>query len=248
MNGAVYPALKGQSVFITGGATGIGAEIVRAFVEQGALVSFCDIADDAGFALAHELGAHYARVDVTDVAVLQTAVRAAHDLYNGLDILINNVANDTRHTPLSVTPEFWRQCMAVNLDATFFASQAAIPIMQAGGGGSIINFSSINALLGPEEMPGYVSAKAGLLGLTKALARQYGVDHIRVNAILPGWVVTERQLDTWLTPQAEAEWTELVAIKERIVPRDVANLALFLGDKGSARITGQQFIIDAGRV
>jgi D-xylose 1-dehydrogenase len=248
LSGALYPALKGRAVFITGGATGIGAELVRAFVEQGSLVSFCDIAGDAGTELAGELGAHYARVDVTDVSALQAAVHSAHELYGRLDILINNVANDTRHAPLTVTPEFWRQCMAVNLDATFFAAQAAIPIMQAAGGGSIINFSSINALLGPEEMPGYVSAKAGLLGLTKALARQYGVDHIRVNAILPGWVVTERQLDKWLTPEAEAEWSKLVAIKDRIQPRDVANLALFLADDGSARITGQQFVIDAGRV
>jgi D-xylose 1-dehydrogenase len=245
---ALYPALMGRAVFITGGATGIGAELVRAFAEQGALVSFCDIAGDAGAVLASELGAHYAHVDVTEVSALQAAVRAAHEQHGRLDILINNVANDTRHAPLTVTPEFWRQCMAVNLDATFFAAQAAIPIMQAAGGGSIINFSSINALLGPEEMPGYVSAKAGLLGLTKALARQYGVDHIRVNAILPGWVVTERQLDKWLTPEAEAEWSKLVAIKDRIQPRDVANLALFLADEGSARITGQQFIIDAGRV
>jgi D-xylose 1-dehydrogenase len=248
LSAALYPALKGRAVFITGGATGIGAELVRAFVEQGALVSFCDIADETGAVLASELGAHYAYVDVTEVSALQAAVRAAYELHGRLDILINNVANDTRHAPLTVTPEFWRQCMAVNLDATFFASQAAIPIMQAAGGGSIINFSSINALLGPEEMPGYVSAKAGLLGLTKALARQYGVDHIRVNAILPGWVVTERQLDKWLTPEAEAEWSKLVAIKDRILPRDVANLALFLADEGSARITGQQFIIDAGRV
>ena len=248
MSGARYPALDGQAVFITGGATGIGAELVRAFAQQNALVSFCDIAEEAGTALARELGAHYARVDVTDVAALQAAVRAAHALHGRLDILINNVANDARHAPLSVTPEFWRQCMAVNLDATFFSSQAAIPIMQAAGGGSIINFSSINALLGPQDMPGYVSAKAGLIGLTKALARQYGVDHIRVNVILPGWVVTERQLDTWLTPQAEAAWSNLVAIKDRIQPRDVANLALFLADEGSARITGQQFIINAGRV
>jgi D-xylose 1-dehydrogenase len=244
----LYPALKGRAVFITGGATGIGAELVRAFVEQGSLVSFCDIAGDAGAILAGELGAHYAHVDVTDVSALQAAVHTAHELHGRLDILINNVANDTRHAPLTVTPEFWRQCMAVNLDATFFAAQAAIPIMQAAGGGSIINFSSINALLGPEEMPGYVSAKAGLLGLTKALARQYGVDRIRVNAILPGWVVTERQLDKWLTSETEEEWSKLVAIKDRIQPRDVANLALFLADDGSARITGQQFIIDAGRV
>ena len=244
--GAIYPGLKGRAIFITGGATGIGAELVRAFVGQGAVVSFCDIQDEAGRALAAELGApaRYVHVDVTDVAALQSAI-AAHDR---IDVLINNVANDTRHLPQDVTPESWRRCMAINLDAAFFATQAVIPLMDGAGGGSIINFSSINALLGPEDMPGYVTAKAGLLGMTKALARQYGTRKIRVNAILPGWVVTERQLDKWLTPQAEAEWAKLVAIKERIHPSDVANLALFLADDGSAKITGQQFIIDAGRV
>ena len=244
--GAIYPGLKGRAIFITGGATGIGSELVRAFVGQGAVVSFCDIQDEAGRALAAELGApaRYVHVDVTDVAALQSAI-AAHDR---IDVLINNVANDTRHLPQDVTPESWRRCMAINLDAAFFATQAVIPLMDGAGGGSIINFSSINALLGPEDMPGYVTAKAGLLGMTKALARQYGTRKIRVNAILPGWVVTERQLDKWLTPQAEAEWAKLVAIKERIHPSDVANLALFLADDGSAKITGQQFIIDAGRV
>jgi D-xylose 1-dehydrogenase len=243
-HGAQYPALDGRAVFITGGATGIGAELVRAFAEQGAVVAFCDIADSAGAELAAATGATYTHVDVTDVAALQATIRATRHI----DVLINNVANDTRHDPLDVTPEYWRRCMAINLDAAFFASQAVIPMMQAQGGGAIINFSSINALLGPTEMPGYVAAKAGLLGMTKALARQYGVDRIRVNAILPGWVVTERQLEHWLTPEAEAAWTEQVAIKARILPRDVANLALFLADDGSARITGQQFIIDAGRV
>jgi D-xylose 1-dehydrogenase len=244
LNGAQYPGLKGRSVFITGGATGIGAELVRAFVEQGAQVSFCDILDHAGQKLATETGATYAHVDVSDVAALQSVIRAV----DRLDVLINNVANDARHDPLDVTPEYWRHCMAINLDATFFAAQAAIPMMKDSGGGAIINFSSINALLGPVEMPGYVSAKAGLIGMTKALARQYGVDKIRVNAVLPGWVVTEKQLEKWLIPEVEAAWSEQVSIKERILPRDVANLALFLADDGSARITGQQFIIDAGRV
>jgi NAD(P)-dependent dehydrogenase (short-subunit alcohol dehydrogenase family) len=139
--------------------------------------------------------------------------------------------------------------MAVTLDCAFFASQAAIALMRAGGaGGAIINFSSINALLGPDEMPGYVTAKAGLLGMTKALARQYGVDGIRVNTILPGWVVTQRQLDLWLTEEAEAAWMDQVCLKQRIEPRDVANLALFLASDDSRMITNQQFVIDGGRV
>lgn len=236
-------------MYITGGATGIGAELVQSFVAQGAHVTFVDIQSDAGHALAKTLNtAHYETVDVTDVEALQASVKAAAVRMGSIDILINNVANDTRHAPLEVTAAYWRQCMSVNLDSAFFASQAAIPFMQAQGGGAIINFSSINAVLGPTEMPGYVAAKAGLLGLTKALARQYGTDHIRVNCILPGWVVTERQLGKWLTPEAEAAWSAMVAIKDRILPRDVANLALFLAADDSAKITAQQFIIDAGRV
>jgi D-xylose 1-dehydrogenase len=241
---ATYPSLSGQSVFITGGATGIGAELVRAFTAQGAHVSFIDLDADAGTALAADCGARFEQVDVTDTTALKAAIAAV----DRIDILINNAASDTRHDPLDVTYDYWRRCMAVNLDAAFFATQAVIPMMRAQGGGAIVNFSSINALLGPEGMPGYVTAKAGLLGMTKALARQYGVDHIRVNAIVPGWVVTERQLDTWLTPEAEADWSKLVAIKERILPADVASLALFLSADDSAMITGQHFIIDAGRI
>ncbi len=241
---ATYPSLAGRGVFITGGATGIGAALVRAFVAQQAQVEFIDRDATSGVALAAETGARFGTVDVTDVPSLKAAIAAA----GRIDILINNVANDTRHDPAAVTEDFWRACMAVNLDAAFFAAQAVIPVMQRQGGGSIVNFSSINALLGPAGMPGYVTAKAGLLGMTKALARQYGADHIRVNAILPGWVVTERQLDTWLTPEAEAEWGKLVALPDRIAPSDVASLALFLGADDSKMITGQQFVIDAGRV
>ncbi len=250
MSGAIYPSLTGRAVFITGGATGIGAELVRSFVAQGCNVTFVDRLAAPGHALATELGAaaHFEVVDVTSVPALQIAVRNCAARQGGLHVLVNNVANDTRHAPDSVTEQMWRQCMAVNLDATFFAIQAAIPAMQAHGGGSIINFSSINALLGPADMPGYVAAKAGLIGLTKALARDYGADNIRVNAILPGWVVTERQLEKWLTPEAEAEWAKLVALKSRILPSDVASLALFLAADDSSKITGQQFIIDAGRV
>ena len=244
MTRATYPSLRDRTVFITGGATGIGAELVRAFAEQHALVHFVDIDDIAGRQLAASVGAQFARVDVTDIASLKAAILDAGQI----NILINNVANDTRHDPLSVTEESWRQGLAVNLDPAFFAAQTVIPMMQAAGGGAIINLSSINALIGAEQMPGYVTAKAGLLGMTKALARQYGVDRIRVNALLPGWVVTDRQLDQWLTPAAQAAWADLVAIKEPIMPSHIASLALFLAADDSAMITGQHFIIDAGRV
>jgi len=252
---ATYPSLAGRRVFITGGATGIGAAMVAAFCEQGAVVGHLDLAEDAAQALADQLEQAgrarpwFRRVDVTDPPALKQAIADFAGAVGGFDVLVNNVANDTRHDPLATTEESWRRCMAVNLDCAFFASQRAVDLMRENGaGGAIINFSSINALLGPSQMPGYVTAKAGLLGLTKALARQYGPDGIRVNTILPGWVVTQRQLDLWLTEEAEAAWMEQVCLKQRIEPRDAANLALFLAADDSRMITNQQFVIDAGRV
>lgn len=252
---AIYPSLSGARVFITGGATGIGAEMVESFAEQGAIVGHLDLDETAAVALADtvEAAGHvrpwFRRVDVTDVSALQAAIIDFAADSGGLAVLVNNVANDTRHDPALTTPESWRACMAVNLDSAFFAAQAAVEIMrQKGKGGSIVNFSSINAVLGPANMPGYVTAKAGLLGMTKALARQYGVDNIRVNTILPGWVVTQRQLDLWLTREAEAAWMEQVCLKQRIEARDAANLALFLAAADSRMITNQQFVIDGGRV
>lgn len=252
---ATYPSLAARKVFITGGATGIGAAMVEAFAEQGAVVGHLDRAEDAAELLASQIEQTgrmrpwFRCVDVTDAPALKAAIGDFAAEVGGIDVLVNNVANDTRHDPLSMTEDGWRQCMAVNLDAAFFASQRAVELMRGTGtGGAIINFSSINALLGPSEMPGYVTAKAGLLGLTKAFARQFGGDRIRVNTILPGWVVTQRQLDLWLTEEAEAEWNEQVCLKQRIEPRDAANLALFLASDDSRMITNQHFVIDGGRV
>lgn len=247
-NLATYPSLAGRRVFITGGATGIGAALVTAFSAQGAVVGHVDIDAAAAQALAEQRAPApwFRALDVTDTAALQAAIADFAASAGGLDVLINNVANDSRHDPLAVDEARWRSLMAVNLDCGFFATQAAIRLMPAGG--SIINFSSINALLGPAGMPAYVAAKSAIVGLTKALARQYGPDAIRLNAILPGWVVTQRQRDLWLTPQAEAEWMEQVALKQRILPEDVANLALFLAADDSRMITGQALVIDGGRV
>lgn len=249
-----YPSLAGRRVFITGGATGIGAALVTAFAAQGAVVGHVDLAADAAAKLADELtvAPWFRALDVTDTTALQTAIADFAATAGGLNVLINNVANDSRHDPLLVDEARWRGLMAVNLDCGFFAAQAAIPLLQAAGakgtGGAIINFSSINAVLGPAGMPAYVAAKSAIVGLTKALARQYGPDAIRVNAILPGWVVTQRQLDLWLTPEVEAEWMKQVALKQRILPEDVANLALFLAADDSRMITGQSLVIDGGRV
>ena len=250
---ASYPSLRGKTVFITGGASGIGASMVRCFIEQGARVGFIDIDESSANGLAAEFHGRgrvkpwFRPVDARGVELLKTAVVDFARASGGLSVLVNNVADDSRHPPLETTGESWRNCLSVNLDAAFFASQAAIPIMREADSASIINFSSINALIGPEQMPGYVSAKSALLGLTKALARQYGPDGIRVNAILPGWVATERQLSTWLTAETEREWMKLVALQRRIKPEDVAGLALFLASEDSAMITGQFFAIDGGR-
>jgi NAD(P)-dependent dehydrogenase (short-subunit alcohol dehydrogenase family) len=249
----LYPSINGEAVFVTGGATGIGATLVEAFVQQGAKVAFADIDGAAGTALAARLGADarhppwFRQLDVSDVSALGLAIGDASAAVGPLFALVNNVGNDTRHSPEDVSAESWRQCLAVNLDAAFFASQSAFTTMRSRGRGSIINMSSINAILGPANMPGYVTAKAGLIGMTKALARDYGDAGVRVNAVLPGWVVTDRQLEKWLTPEAEAEWMKQVALKARLLPEHVANLVLFLAADDSAMLTGQSLTIDGGR-
>jgi NAD(P)-dependent dehydrogenase (short-subunit alcohol dehydrogenase family) len=252
-NYATYPSLKDKVILITGGATGIGAVMVKAFMRQQAQVIFLDIQQDKGLALCDEIYTSLGRqptfkyLDATDIDKLQQFIAGIADSHQRLDILINNVANDTRHSPLEINLQGWRDCMAVNLDSTFFACQSAINLMRQNHSGNIINLSSINVLIGPKQMPGYVAAKAALNGLSKSLANQYGEYGIRVNTILPGWVATQRQLDLWLTPEADKEWQKSVALHGALEPIEVANLALFLAADDSAMITGQQFVIDAGR-
>ena len=246
---ADYPSLKDRHVFITGGATGIGAALVEAFAEQGSRVSFIDIAVEAGQALASRLGGtvSFQPCDVTHPDQLQAAIVTAAEHSGPVTVLVNNVANDQRHRAAEMEASAWRANLAVNLDPVFLASQAVRAGMAASGGGSIINLSSINALLGPADLSAYTAAKAAVIGLSKSLAREWGLDAIRVNAVSPGWVVTERQLQLWLTPEAEAAWMEQVALKKRIAPQDVARLVLFLASDDSAMITGQNLVIDGGR-
>ena len=243
----VYPSLAGQPVFITGGATGIGAALVEAFAEQGAQVAFIDIEEQAGTALARRTGAWFRTVDVTDVTALKNSVDEAVAELGPVLALVNNVGNDTRHSPADLSAEDWRRNLAVNLDAAFFAAQAVYPGMKSRSRGSIINLSSINAVLGPPDMPAYVTAKSGLIGMSKALASDYGDAGVRVNAVLPGWVVTKRQLEKWLTPEAEAAWMQQVALQHRLLPEHVASLVLFLAADDSAMLTGQSLTIDGGR-
>jgi len=248
-----YNSLKNKVIFITGGASGIGAAMVKAFVSQQAKVAFIDVNQKMAVALIESLPQSrqnylwHQAVDVTDSAALQQAIFDAERYFGGFDVLVNNVGNDSRQDIENISAHDWHKCMQVNLDPAFFASQAAYKIMAKKSAGSIINFSSINALIGMQHMTGYVTAKAGLMGMTKALSKEFGEDNIRVNAILPGWVATERQLSSWLTDQEEEKWMAEMALKKRITPEDVANLALFLAADDSALITGQGIIIDGGR-
>lgn len=246
---ASYPSLKDRVVFITGGASGIGATFVTEFHAQGAKVAFVDLQADEGQALASKLaGSWFRECDVTDAAALQGAIRSAAEALGPVTILINNVANDTRHDAADVTPESWRKALAVNLDPAMIAAVAVYPMMKQAGGGSIVNVSSVNAIWGPPNMPAYVAAKGAINSLSKGLAREWGVDRIRVNALSPGWVITPRQLELWLTPEAEADWSKLVALKDRLMPEDIARMAMFLAADDSRMVTGQNFIVDAGRL
>lgn len=250
---AIYPSLAGRGVFITGGATGIGAAMVEAFAGQQARVYFVDIDDEAGESLCNRLEqdgmprANFRMTDVTDPEALAESVRIASQSDGGLSVLINNVGNDTRHLPDEVSVAFWRKSMAVNLDAAFFASRAAVPALTKNGGGSIINLGSIQTILGSAGMVAYVAAKGGVLGLTKALASDYGPRNIRVNAITPGWVLTSRQRELWATAEAVEDWQNHCRLKGELTPEHIASMALFLAADDSRMITAQNFVVDAGR-
>ncbi|WP_282110909.1 SDR family NAD(P)-dependent oxidoreductase [Shewanella algicola] len=248
-----YQDLTNKVIFITGGASGIGAAMVEAFARQHAKVAFIDIDQQAADALKQKLAQNeltsiwFRAVDATDSESLQLAIRDVAEHFGRFDVLINNVANDARQDVETISAHDWHKCMQINLDPAFFASQAAYSQMKLQHSGSIINFSSITALLGSQQMTGYVTAKAGLIGMTRSLSREFGEAGIRVNAILPGWVATEKQLSSWLTEQEEQKWTDAMALKRRITPEDVAKLALFLASDNSELITGQCINIDGGR-
>jgi NAD(P)-dependent dehydrogenase (short-subunit alcohol dehydrogenase family) len=244
---AKYPDLEGRVVFVTGGATGIGAAFVESFAAQGARASFIDFNSQAGEELSRRTGSWFRHCDVTDVSALQQAVSDAAADLGALDVLINNVANDQRHAAEELDERAWRASLAVNLDPVIHASNAAYRIMRPVRRGVIINVSSINALLAPAGMAAYVAAKAAILGLTRSLSREWGPANIRVNAISPGWVATERQLKLWLTPEAEADWMQQVSLQRRMLPEDVAKLAVFLASDEASLITGQNYVIDGGR-
>ena len=255
MTEAVYPSLRERVVFLTGGASGIGAAEVAAFAAQGARVAFVDIADDAAaaevVAKARAAGhpePFFQHCDLTDIAALRAAVARAADRLGPITVLVNNAANDQRHRWEDVTPEYWDERQAVNLRHQFFAIQAVAPMMKAAGGGSIVNFGSVSWHVGQGGMPAYTTAKAAVEGLTRGMARDLGPDNIRVNCVVPGWIMTERQIRLWLTPEGEANLIRSQCLKRKLVPEDVARMVLWLAADDSRMCTSQLFVVDAGRI
>lgn len=239
-------------MFITGGGAGIGAALTEAFLEAGAQVAFVQRSDASGFAA--ELDARIGRkplflqCDVTDTTALQAAMTQAAEAHGPITVLINNAADDTRHDLAGTDTEAWDKAIAVNLRPHFFTAQAAAPGMRAAGRGSIINLSSISYLMGNAGYPTYVASKAGITGLTRALARELGPDNIRVNALLPGWVLTERQRELWATPEDLAAHLDKQCLKRHLSEDDITGAALFLASDASAMMTGQALVIDGGVV
>jgi NAD(P)-dependent dehydrogenase (short-subunit alcohol dehydrogenase family) len=241
-----YASLERKNVLITGGASGIGAEMVKAYASQGSIVSFIDIDEDSGAKTAAATGADFRPCDATDIAALRATIAGIEDKHGTIAVLINNAARDDRHAMAGVEPEAWRRTLALNLDHQFFATQAVSPRMIEAKRGSIIMFGSISWMRGMAGMVGYTAAKAAINGMTMTLARELGPSGIRVNCIVPGAIVTERQLRLWTTPEQNQQFIERQALKFRLDATHVARMALFLGSDESAGCTGANFIVDAG--
>ena len=251
---AIYPSLRGRSVVVTGGASGIGEYIVEAFARQGARVAFLDVQDDAAERLSSRLeglGAApplYVHCDLTDIGALREAAARIVTELGRVEVLVNNAGNDLRHTIEEVTPEFWDRTLAVNLKHYFFMAQAVIPGMKTAGRGSIINLSSISWIIPSTGLSVYVTAKAAIVGMTRTLAHELGGDGIRVNAVLPGAIATEKQKQMWYTDAYKAEVMASQALKRMITPEEVARLVLFVAADDSSAITNQSYVVDGGWV
>ncbi len=249
---ATFHDLEGASVFITGGGAGIGAALTEGFLAQGARVAFVQRSDASG--LAEELGDRYGNrprfmpCDVTDIAALQARIAEAAAAHGPVTVLVNNAANDQRHGVEGYTVEEWDRAQDINLRPHFFTAQAVAPGMKAAGGGSIINFSSVSYMMGAAGYVSYMTAKAAITGMTRGLARELGPDRIRVNALMPGWVLTRRQMDLWATPEDLAAHLERQCLKEHLYESDIVGGTLFLASKASRMMTSQALVIDGGVV
>ncbi|WP_201831441.1 SDR family NAD(P)-dependent oxidoreductase [Microvirga zambiensis] len=250
---AIFTDLKGKVVLVTGGGSGIGEAIVRRFAEQKCRVAFIDIARDASERLVRELtgrglDAHFEYADLTDIEALRAAIGRIRNRLGPIQILINNAAHDDRHPTPEVTPEYWDDRIAVNLKHQFFAAQAVLPDMQAANSGSIINFGSVSWMAGQGGMAVYTAAKSAVLGLTRSLARDYGPHNIRVNAIAPGWIMTPRQIEKWMTPESERELMQRQCLKRKLAPDEIARFTVFLASEEASACTNQQYVVDGGWV
>ena len=247
-----YPDLAGASVFVTGGGSGIGAALTEGFLRQGARVAIVQRSDASAFVdeMAAATGNRplFLPCDITDIDGLKSAISRASEAHGTISVLVNNAANDQRHATLEVDEAYWDRSIAINLKAYFFAAQAVIPGMQARGGGSIVNFSSISYMMGNAGYPVYTTANSGINGLTRSLAREFGPDRIRVNALAPGWVLTRKQKDMWVTPEGLAAHLERQCLKDTLEPDDIVGGCLFLASSASRMMTGQALVIDGGVV
>lgn len=248
-----YQDLRDKVVFITGGGSGIGAYLTAAFAAQGAKVAFVSLTKDTGEVLCEAVERatgnrpFFQSCDIRDVAALQQCISRTIARFGNIGVLINNAARDERHDLQSFSPEDWDNSINTNLRPHYFTAQAAVPAMRAADGGSIINVGSNCANLGLAGYPAYVTAKAGIVGLTRALARELGPSNIRVNALIPGWVMTKRQTELWATPESLAQCLAEQSLKQAITGEDIADAALFLASAHARMITGQSLIVDGGR-
>lgn len=252
MHFASYPSLRERAVLVTGGASGIGASIVEHFAAQGSRVAFVDVDDAAAAATLRALreAGHaepfYQRCDLRDVAALKASIAAARAQVGPIAVLVNNAARDDRHTIDEVTPEYFDERIAVNFRHHVFAAQAVLPDMREGRGGSIVNLGSISWMTKTPKLSIYQAAKAATLGFTRGLARDVGPDGIRVNCVVPGWIMTERQQKLWLNAETEAELMRSQCLKQKLYPPDIARMVLWLAADDSRLVTAQQFIVDGG--
>lgn len=248
---ATYPSLRGRAAFVSGGASGLGAEFVEQLAGQGCAVGFVDVDVDRGRSLERSLtdrgaSARFLECDVRDVPALQSAIAGIGDAFGPIRVLVNNAANDHRDRVADMDLALWDDRIAVNVRHHFFAAQAVAPGMRDAGGGSIVNLGSISAHIDLMDLPGYITAKAGVEGLTRTLAREYGPWAIRVNCIIPGWIMTEKQLTQWVTPEAEASIERNQCLPQKLYPDDVARMLLWLAADDSRGCTAQQWVVDGG--
>ena len=248
-NNAVYPSLKNKVVVVTGGASGIGESITRAMAKQGAMVGFLDFDEAASKKLTKELNLEYVVseiCDLRDINQLQNSVQNISSKLGPIDVLVNNAARDDRHSLESVTSEYFDERIATNLKHQLFAAQAVMSDMEKNGGGAIINMGSTSWMIGQGGMPCYTTAKSAIQGLTRGLARDLGPKNIRVNCVVPGWIMTERQMSMWLTPESEKELMERQCIKRKLIPEDIAKFVLFMASDEAGACSNQTYIVDGG--